>query len=349
MFDSRFIWFIISFFLCFLLTKLVIYLGKKWGLVDRPDEHKKNIHKNVIPLGGGLSIFLSILGSFLFLLFLGNTILISGSITIVHYSGFFLGGLILILIGLLDDWFDLPPYVTILGPILAAFIVILFGVNIEKLTNPFGGVIYLGFWQSNILVFLWLLVVMYSMKLIDGLDGLETGVASIATFMILALSSTVSYFQPDVQIFSSVVLGAFLGFFVFNFYPAKIFLGEGGSTFIAYTIGVLAIISGGKVATALLVLCLPFFDLIWVMGRRFFKGGFYSMFEGDRQHLHHRLFDLGWTQKQVVFFYYIIAASLGASALFLQSFQKLLVLSLFILFMVCFAFWFVMPRKNKKV
>ena len=85
------------------------------------------------------------------------------------------------------------------------------------------------------------------------------------------------------------------------------------------------------------------------MGRRFFKGGFYSMFEGDRQHLHHRLFDLGWTQKQVVFFYYIIAASLGASALFLQSFQKLLVLSLFILFMVCFAFWFVMPRKNKKV
>ena len=140
--------------------------------------------------------------------------------------------------------------------------------------------------------------------------------------MILFLSLSVAYFQPDVALLSAVSLGGLLGFLVWNAPVAKIFLGEGGSTFVGYLLGILAVISGGKLATATLVLWIPLLDVIWIIARRFRNGGLKAVTYGDRKHLHHRLFDLGWSPRLIVVVYGSIATLFGVLALFLQSQQK---------------------------
>src|SRR3989338_6916590 len=304
--DPRLIWVFVSATLSFCLTYGVKRLATRWNIVDKPGEHPKNIHRKPIPLLGGWAIYGGIFLCLLFLL-LTSSLLTSGEITVRHYVGFLLGGFVLMLGGYLDDRYDLPPRAAIIAPLLASFLVIFFGVEVEKLTNPLGGVIFLTDWQSDALVFVWLMVVMYAMKFADGLDGLYTGISAIGTFMILLLASSAAYLQPDVQILSAVCLGSLIGFLFWNRHPAKIFLGEGGSLFVAYIVGVLAVISGGKLATAMLVLGLPLFDLCWVILRRFREGGLSAILKADRKHLHHRLFDRGWSQRRIVFFYYAIA------------------------------------------
>lgn len=346
MIDLRFIWFFLAFILAFIFTRGVLALVKKIHLWKLPKGHQKNIHERPMPLLGGLGIFLSIQTCLFFLLFTTN-LLTSGEITILHYVGFFLGGLVLMIGGYFDDRYDWPAKKTILAPILASIIVISFGIEIEKLTNPFGGVLFLYSWQSDILVFLWLLMVMYAMKITDGLDGLETGISAIGVLMILLLASTAAYFQSDVQVFAAICFGALFGFLLWNFPPAKIFLGEGGSTYVAYVVGVLAVISGGKLATALLVLGIPFLDFFWVLLRRYHQKGLWAIFSGDRKHLHHRLFDLGWSQRKVIFFYYALAMFFGSTTLFLQSRQKLFVLGILTLFMIFFAVCLVIKEQKK--
>ncbi len=155
--------------------------------------------------------------------------------------------------------------------------------------------------------------------------------------MVLLLTLTTAYFQPDVSVFSAVTLGSFLGFLVWNSHPASIFLGEGGSTFVGYSVGMLAVISGGKLATALLVLGIPLLDVAWVVLRRLRIGGLKQVVKGDRKHLHHRLLDLGWTQRRIVFAYSAFAVLFGGSALFLQSREKLIALFLLGVFMLATA------------
>lgn len=338
--------FFLSFVLSIFLTPVVAYVAKRAGILNYPGGHVKKIHAKPIPLLGGVAIYLAITLSSIFFL-LSSHVLTSGLITSQHYIGVLFGGLILVIGGALDDKYDLPPRLAILAPLLAALVAIFFGIEVTKFTNPLGGFFYLAAWQSHILVFLWLLVVMYTTKFLDGLDGLSSGVSSIGVLMILLLSSTVAYFQPDVQLFSSIVLGAFIGFLCWNFHPAKIFLGEGGSTLVGYFLGILAVISGGKVATALLVLGLPLLDFIWVILRRIFRGGIQAALRGDRKHLHHRLLDMGWSQRQVVLLYYLIAAAFGATTLFLQSKQKLIALVILVLFMFCLAVFLVKKEKGE--
>jgi UDP-N-acetylmuramyl pentapeptide phosphotransferase/UDP-N-acetylglucosamine-1-phosphate transferase len=175
------------------------------------------------------------------------------------------------------------------------------------------------------------MVVIYAMKFLDGLDGLATGISSIGTLMIFLLSLTAAYFQPDVALLSTVVLGAMFGFLVFNFHPAAIFLGEGGSTFVGFLVGILAVISGGKLATALLVIGIPLADVAFVVIRRWKRGGFKTIFSGDREHLHHKLLETGLSERGVVFCYYALAGGFGVLTLFLQSREKLIALGLLIL------------------
>lgn len=321
--------FVAAFVLSAAATLLVRKFARRFGLLDWPAEPKK-IHAKPTPLFGGLAIFISLVLVVSVVLWTSDA-LTGGEIGWPHYFGFFLGGLILMIGGYLDDKYSLPPKITVIAPVLAAMTVILLGVEVEKLTNPFGGVIYLSAWQSDVLVFVWLMVVMYTTKFLDGLDGLATGVASIGAIMILALSLTVAYFQPDVALFSAISLGALIGFLTFNFHPASIFLGEGGSTFVGFLIGVLAVISGGKLATALLVLGIPLLDLVFVVVRRFFCGGLRQAVRGDRTHFHHRLLAAGLSERQVVFLYYTIAGAFGIMTLFLQSREKLIALGLLVL------------------
>lgn len=326
---------LLSFGLTAMLSPVVARIAAAFGIVDEPGDPRK-IHREPIPLLGGLALFLSIGVALVLALTLTNRLTV-GEIDASHYAGFLIGGAILMLGGFLDDRFKLPPRFSILFPIAAALAAILGGVEVTKLTNPMGGVIVLESWQSNIVVFVWLLVVMYVTKLLDGLDGLSTSVVSVGTFAILLLSLSAAYFQPDVALFASIGLGALLGFLVWNSPPAKVFLGEGGSTFVGYLLGVLAVISGGKLATALLVLGIPLLDLVWTVIRRS-RNGAAAIVSADRKHLHHRLLDLGWSQPRIVLLYTFFAFVFGVGALFLQSGAKFLALMTLVVLMVVVGF-----------
>lgn len=317
---------LIAFAISFVTTVFVKHFALRHNIIDKPGL-KRKIHTTIIARMGGLAIFASfflVLGFFL----LTTPDLTGGRITLTHYFGVLIGGAILMIGGFVDDRYDLPPRSSIIAPVLAVLVLILSGVGVEKITNPLGGVIYLTQLQSGILVFIWVMVVMYTTKFLDGLDGLATSVSSVGMLMIMLLSLTVAYYQPDVAILSAIALAALIGFLFWNFHPASIFLGEGGSTFIGFLLGTLAIISGGKLATALLVLGIPMLDVVWIILRRFKQGGIKQIFQADKKHLHHRLLDLGWSQRQIMFVYVLISSTFGVATLFLQSQQKLVALIL---------------------
>jgi UDP-GlcNAc:undecaprenyl-phosphate GlcNAc-1-phosphate transferase len=337
-------WFLVSLALSFVGTRLLIRFVPALGVVDRPDGEKKK-HRGPIPLLGGLAIFVAVLVCVAWLLANGHA-LTGGEIGARQYAGFLFGGLILMIGGYVDDRYVLPPRLSLVAPILAALVAVLFGIQIEKLTDPFGGYVYLAGWQSDALVFLWLLTVMYTTKLLDGVDGLTSSVSGVGVLMIMLLALSAAYFQPDVALLAAVCLGAVVGFLLWNLPPAAIFLGEGGSTFVGYMLGTLAVISGGKVATAALVLGFPILDVAWTVMRRASKGGLRQIFRGDRTHLHHRLIDLGWSAKQIVAAYVVAAALFGTAALFLQSREKLVAMMVLLLSMLLVALYVVMKEKR---
>ncbi|MBI2485243.1 undecaprenyl/decaprenyl-phosphate alpha-N-acetylglucosaminyl 1-phosphate transferase [Candidatus Uhrbacteria bacterium] len=309
-------WMIASFLVACASTPLVAACAVRAGVLDEPKEERKT-HARPTPLLGGLAVFVAVVVVTAIALFATDRLTV-GLIDVRHYVGFFVGGTILMIGGVLDDRFRLPPSVSFLFPVFAALAAVVGGIEVSKLTNPFGGVLELSAGTSQILVFVWLLVVMYVTKLLDGLDGLDTSVVVTGTVAILFLSLSATYFQPDIALFASIATGALLGFLVWNWYPAKIFLGEGGSTFVGYLLGTLAIISGSKVAMALLVLGIPGMDLLSVVAQRL-RGGWHAVVEGDRRHLHYRLLDKGWSQPRVVFFYIIVALLFSLVALALQT------------------------------
>src|SRR3989339_534444 len=338
-------WALVAFAVSFIGTVAVKRIAVHFDIVDRPLLQRK-IHRIAVPWLGGIAIYVAVASVIIILLFTTD-FLTSGEITQQQYWGFLLGGLILMIGGFFDDRFELSPSYSIWFPILAAITVIVFGIEVEKLTNPFGGVLYLSWWQSDLLVFTWLMIVMYTTKFLDGLDGLATSVTTVGSLMILLLALTVSYYQPDVALLSAISIGALFGFLFWNFHPASIFLGEGGSTFVGFLLGTLAVISGGKLATALLVLGIPFLDLIWVVVRRYVQGGVHSIFRGDRKHLHHRLLDLHWGQRRIVFLYVFLATLFGITTLFFQSKEKLVALIVLGVMMFLAALYLVQKEKQE--
>lgn len=345
--DFWYVWMIAAFALSVLATPLAAFVARRFGAVNEPKGEPKQIHKQAIPQLGGTAIF-SAIALTLAAAYSLAPVLTSGLIGFAQYNGFLLGGLVLVLGGTLDDRYNLPPRLTILFPLIAAFIAVACGIGVSKVSNPFGSTPFeIAGIASQIITFVWLLVVMYTTKFLDGLDGLATGVSSIGALMMMCLALTVAYFQPDAALFASICLGAMLGFLVWNFNPAKIFLGEGGSTFVGFTIGVLAVIGGGKLGTALLVLSIPFLDVVWVILRRTIVEH-HSPTKGDRKHLHHRLLDLGLSQRQVVLLYYAIATSVGLVGLFLQSRQKLILFGLIALAMFIFALLLVARERKRR-
>lgn len=299
------------------LTYFIRKMALALNIVDLPAGERK-IHKTAMPLGGGLAIF----SAFFFFLWLNRDILLSTNLTARHYIGFFVGGAFLMLGGFLDDKYNLKPGKQLIFPLLAVIAVVWGGVSIEKITNPFGGYIYLGIW-SSVLIGLWLFGMMYTTKLLDGMDGLVTGISSIGAFIIFLFTLTTRYYQPDIALASLILSAAAFGFLIWNFHPAKIFLGEGGSLFLGYALGVLSIISGGKIAIALLIMGIPILDVAWTIIRRLAQGK--NPFKAaDRRHLHHRLFDLGIGQRWTVMIFYLFATVFGLAGLFLQSMGKVL-------------------------
>jgi UDP-GlcNAc:undecaprenyl-phosphate GlcNAc-1-phosphate transferase len=325
-----------GFLLSVVFTDLIAIAAKRYGIVDAPDGGKK-LHKVATPLFGGVAIFLSFAITVIAVLLFSDHFT-SGEITDLHFLGFLLGGLVLMVGGALDDKFDLPARVSIIFPVAAALLAVFFGIGVDKVTNPAGGAFEITDTLSNIFTFVWLMGMMYTTKLLDGMDGLSTGVSAIAASMIALLALSVAYFQPDVALLALIAAAVLLGFLLWNTHPAQIFLGEGGSTFVGYLVGTLAVISGGKLATALLVLGIPALDVFFVMLGRL-RSGKPIFTRGDRSHLHHRLLNAGLGHRQVVALYYVVAILFGLTTLVFESWQKLVALVvLFVLMTIALYF-----------
>ncbi len=339
--------FLTAVFLGAVFSYLSAKLAKHYNIIDNPGlGGGRKIHRQATPLLGGLGIFLA----YFLLLFIFSSHFLSGDLVFSHLLGFFLGALVLVIGGTLDDKYDLRPAKQIVFPLLAVIIVILGGVEIAKLSNPFGGIINLNTYSfiSPLLVSFWLLGMMYTTKLLDGVDALVSGIGAIASFIIFLFTLSQGYYQPDIAFAALLFAGVVSGFLIFNWHPAKIFLGEGGSLLIGYVLGVLAIISGAKIAIALLIMGIPILDVFWTIVRRTLKGKNPFRFS-DRKHLHHRLLDLGLSQKQTVLVFYSFSFIFGFSALFLQSRGKFiaLVFLALLMFVIVLFFWRLDSQKKK--
>ena len=295
--------------------------------MDRPDQQRK-LHPQPTPLLGGVAIFLSFWAVVLFLIF--NPVYGLEKITSQLLVAL-ISSSIIMFIGIADDLRPLSAKLRLMFVAIAVFICVIYFPWLTKITNPFGGYIELGQTIGGILVFFWLMGTTYTVKILDGLDGLATGVVAIGAFIILLLTSVTKFYQPNVSLVAGVFLAACLGFLMFNFYPAKIFLGESGSMFIGFMLGILAIIGGGKLATALLVMAIPILDIIRVVYKRIRRGQ--PIFKGDREHLHFRLLDSGFSHRRAVLVLYFLAFVFGVTALFLQSMQKLYALLALVILM----------------
>lgn len=356
--------FLLAFGLAVLLTLIIKRIALKYQIIDRPDvSSERKIQTRPIPLLGGLAIFLSFT-----LVMLGYTLfserVIGGYMLPKYLAGMTIGGLLLMIGGFLDDKYNLKAKKQIIWPILACLIIVASGIGITYITNPLGGTIYLDTIKikllslgnipyyftvfADIFAFFWLLGMMYTTKLLDGLDGLVSGMTTIAALIIFFLSLNKEVAQPETALLAIILAGASLGFLLFNFHPARIFMGEGGSLWTGFMLGVLAIISGAKIATALLVMGIAILDVIWVIIRRLFfekKSPFKSP---DKKHLHFRLLDVGLSHRQAVLFLWFLSLCFGLTALFFKAQQKLITLVVLAGVMIILAIILVLVYKKKK-
>lgn len=340
----------ISFVLALVFVYPVRHFANKYNIADVPVPRK--VHDKVMPLMGGVAVFLS----FIISIFIFWNRLLDGVIEAKHLLGIILASFVIMIGGVIDDKCNLRARYQILFPILATIIAIIAGIGIKYITNPFGGFIHfdqykiLLFWYdglpyyftviADLFTFAWLLGMMYVTKLLDGLDGLASGIGIIGSFIIFFVSLFWDVADSATSILALIFAGALLGFLIWNWHPAKIFLGEGGSVLIGFILGVLAIISGGKIATALLVMGIPILDVAWVIIRRlFFNHG--RIAQADKKHLHHRLLDIGLSHRQAVVFLYVITGIFGLISISQQTVGKITTLGILALFMVILAYFLV--------
>lgn len=318
--------FVLSAALAASFTPVVARLAKRARLLDIPDDSRKR-HRKPTPLFGGAAIIGSVFATLAIIMLAqsaGWRILPYGALTTVRLVGLVLASAVLLLGGFLDDRYRLRPSRQIIFPILAAAIAVVSGVGIDFIGNPFGGDIRFDLWRvgaltlpADAITFLWLLGMMYTTKLLDGLDGLVTGMTAIGAGMIVFVSLLPHINQPETAFLAAIFAGALVGFLPWNFHPAKIFLGESGSLFAGFFLGVLAVISGSKVATTILVMAVPVFDVAWVIARRIARRR--PLAAGDREHIHFRLLDAGFSHRKAVLLLWLTAACFGVAGLFFQT------------------------------
>jgi len=351
--------FIAGLLICFGLTILVRRLAYRLKILDYPVLSRK-IQKKAVPLLGGVAIFFAFsLITLYYLLFTDS--LAMGTIKFKNIIGILIGGLLLIIGGVLDDKYNLKPWQQFVWPLLATVVVVASGIGIKYATNPFGGLIHFDKIKLEVLWFrgipyyftvladlfalFWILGITYTTKYLDGLDGLVSGIVVIGGLVLCFLSLTQVVHQPETAILSLIVAGVFAGFLILNFHPAKIFLGEGGSTFAGFMLATIAILAGGKIATTLLIMGIAILDALWVIIRRvFFEHR--SPFRGDKKHLHFRLLGIGFSHRQAVLFLYFLSFAFGATAIFMQSREKLLALIIMTIIMITLALTLVLRFKR---
>lgn len=320
--------FLISFLFAVIATPIVIAMYRFNGWVDDPkkNKHPKVVHKKPTPRGGGIVIALATIIPSLMILGISKQMI--GILTAVCFIA---------VIGFLDDLRDLSPKLRLPLLFIAALIVVGSGVGIAYISNPFGpGVLHLdqprivfeffgthAIWiLADLFALIWIVWTMTIVNWSKGLDGQMPGFVGIAALVIGVLSLRFSTDPAQLQVttLSLIVSGAFFGFLLWNMFPQKIMAGYGAGSLAGFYLAILSILSGAKVATALLVLAIPTIDACFVIARRLTNGK--SPLWGDRGHLHHRLMDLGWGKRRIAAFYWLSTAILGLASLQLNSEQK---------------------------
>jgi len=301
---------VMAFFITNFMTPISKKIAKKVGAVAEPKAI--GVHKKTMPLAGGLAI---VTGFIVTALLMAPGMIGFNS---MEFFGLIGGSLIITSLGFLDDIYQLSPKIRIFFQVLAALIIVLSGVSIHVLTWPWAeyGVIGLGTW-GKILSVIWIVGLTNAVNLIDGLDGLATGVATIASVSLMVISFI--FGSPVVVLLAAILAGACLGFLPYNFSPAKIFMGDTGSTFLGFVLAVISIQGLTKSYTVItlvvgmIVLGLPIFDTTFAIVRRVAKRQ--SIAQGDRGHLHHRLVDKGLSHKKVVLAMYAISGGFGIAGI----------------------------------
>lgn len=317
----------VGFLLSLVLTPLTARLGRRLGLVQLPGGRRK--HTGAVPRIGGVAIYVAFVIALLVsqmlvvdpgdpdpALPLALRVLRFDPKEIIRLTGLLVGSTAIFLVGLYDDWKEMGPLPQYIAQIIVAAIAVLFLIIIEYVNNPFTGQQTPDFpYIVTVTVTLfWLGLMMNTVNWLDGLDGLAAGVVVLACVVLFVNSVfRLEPAQHSVALLPTALLGATLGFLPFNFYPARIFLGSSGAFLLGYLLGTLSIIGGAKVAAILLVMGLPLLDVAWQIFERVRRGQNPAI--GDRGHLHFRLLDVGFSQRQIVLAYYAFCAAFGGLAL----------------------------------
>ncbi len=328
--------FAIAFGVAILLTPLARKLATRWNIVDRPRGRHK--HPTATAKLGGLALY----GAFTLAVLAAQLMPVPrfDPWEWIRLAGLLLGGTLIFLFGLLDDIFEFGPLPQYFAQLAVAAIAVIFRIFIETLNNPFTGqqTEPWPFFVTVTLSVFWLGLMMNTVNWLDGLDGLAGGVAFIAAAVLFANGAfRLDPPQISVSLLPLALMGATAGFLLFNFPPARVFMGSNGAFFLGYTLGALSIIGGAKAATILLAMGLPLLDVVWQIVNRVVRGR--NPAEGDRGHLHFRLIDMGLSPRLIVLGYYLFCALFGVLALATTSrlFKFIVMLVMAALGMVGFA------------
>ena len=319
--------FLLAFITTFVLTPYTIKIAKKIGAVDVPKDERR-MHNKPMPKFGGPAIIIGFLVSTVYLIIIssleGNLNLFGVENYFIKLIGFLLGILVLSFVCFFDDIKGIHPLVKLTGQLIAAAIVVAFGIRIDNFNLPFlEGNIVLSNAFSIILTMVWIVGITNAINLIDGLDGLSSGIAIISSVCLLIIFALNGSPLVAIIIITALV-GALSGFLPFNFNPAKTFIGDIGSNFIGFTLSIVSILGIAKTATAfivvlpIIVLGLPIFDTLSAIVRRLIKGkSLKAVFQADKGHLHHKLIAKGFSQKEAVLILYGISVASGMFAVIL--------------------------------
>ncbi|WP_338449539.1 MraY family glycosyltransferase [Niallia oryzisoli] len=299
---------LLCFIISILITPVVIKLAFKIGATDKPNQRK--VHQKIMPRLGGLAIYISfVLGVWFY------------QPQSPYIMSILAGATIIIITGILDDMFEISAKLKLVGQLAAAGVVVFWGgVQVEFINLPFSdGTLEFGFLSVPITI-LWIVGITNAINLIDGLDGLAAGVSSIALITISGMA--ILFGNPFVVIIASIVLASTLGFLVFNFHPAKIFMGDTGALFLGFMISVLSLL-GFKTSAfislilPIIILGVPISDTFFAILRRIVNKK--PLMAPDKSHLHHCLLGLGFTHRQTVLIIYAMAAFFGLVAVILSQ------------------------------
>ncbi len=334
----------VAFLISFSTTPAVIALANKIKAIDVPKDERR-VHKKPIPLIGGLAIFYGFVISVLCFAVIDRPTM-----------GILIGSTIMVTVGVIDDMRDLNAKVKLLFQILSALIVIYFGIEVEHIANPVSNwigpkYIKLGLWSIPLTI-VWIVGVTNAVNLIDGLDGLAVGVSSIASVALLSL--TIISQNLNVAILIAALAGAGFGFLPYNFNPAKIFMGDTGSTFLGFVLACISIQGLMKMyalisfAVPVLILGLPIFDTMFAIIRRIAKKK--PIMSPDRGHLHHRLIDMGFSQRQTVTILYTLTSLLCLTAVVMALKDALrgLILVFAVLFVLIISILIMEPKESQE-